>query len=172
MDREQIFQQLRERIVGWATSSPWARSFDPEDLAQDVLLELNRPKYRDVAKLEDLVPLSYRILDYKVRNEVRKRVRRKEDQQMPIEEQLMEHSAANPEQRMVRREGLRQLATAVGRLKPKCRELLRLQFQHKSLKKISQLLDQPEGTIYSRWSRCRQALKKELRKLREQEQES
>ena len=69
---------------------------------------------------------------------------------------------------MMSRERHRQLLRAAGRLKPKCRELLRLQLEHSSLKTVSRLLEVPEGTIYSRWSRCRQA----LRKLMEQEKES
>jgi RNA polymerase sigma factor (sigma-70 family) len=159
MDRDRILEQLRARIVAWATSHQRARGIDPEDLAQDVLLELER-RYGDVVELEDLVPLSFRILDFKVRNESRKRIRRKEDQQMPVEELYLSSPGAGPEERMISRERRRQLARAAGRLKPKCRQLIRLQLEHRSLKTVSELLEVPEGTIYSRWSRCRQALKK------------
>ncbi len=171
MDRDQVYEQLRARIVGWATSHHRARAIDPEDLAQDVLLELRR-RYPDLESPEDLVPLSFRILDFKIRNAARKRYRRKEDQEMPVEELMLAHPEENPEQRLMSRERRRQLSLAAGRLKPKCRQLLRLQLEHNSLKKISQLLEVPEGTIYSRWSRCRQALKNEIRKLIEQEGES
>ena len=159
MDRDQILKQLRARIVAWATSHQRARGIDPEDLAQDVLLELER-RYDDVVELEDLVPLSFRILDFKVRNESRKRIRRKEDQQMPVEELFLPSPSAGPEEGALSRERRRQLARAAGRLKPKCRQLLRLQLEHRSLKTVSELLEVPEGTVYSRWSRCRQALKK------------
>ncbi len=167
MNRDQVLEQLRARIVGWATSNHRVRGMDPEDLAQDVLLELER-RYPDIADPEDLVPLSFRILDFKVRNESRKRIRRKEDQQMPVEELYVPSPKAGPEERVMSAERLRQLERAAGRLKPKCQQLLKLQLEHRSLKTISELLSVPEGTIYSRWSRCRQA----LRKLMEQEKES
>ncbi len=171
MERDQIYELLRARIVGWATSHHRARAIDPEDLAQDVLLELRR-RYPDLESAEDLVPLSFRILDFKIRNAARKRMRRKEDQEMPVEDLFLAAPEANPEELMMSRERQRQLALAAGRLKPKCRQLLRLQLEHNSLKTVSQLLEVPEGTIYSRWSRCRQALKTELKKLVEQEEES
>ena len=167
MDRNRVLAQVRARIVAWATSNSRARGIDPEDLAQDVLVELER-RYGDVEGVDDLVPLSFRILDFKVRNESRKRIRRKEDQQMPVEELFLASPDFNPEQQVMSRESQRQLARAAGRLKPKCRELLKLQLELGSLKTISQLLEVPEGTIYSRWSRCRQALKK----LMAQEKES
>ncbi len=171
MDRDQVFELLRARIVRWATSHHRVRAIDPEDLAQDVLLELRR-RYPDLETPEDLVPLSFRILDFKIRNASRKRIRRKEDQEMPVEELFLAAPEANPEEQMMSKERQRQLALAAGRLRPKCRQLLRLQLEHNSLKTVSQLLDVPEGTIYSRWSRCRQALKNELRRLIEQEEES
>ncbi len=167
MDRNQVLEKLRARIVAWATSNVRARSIDAEDLAQDVLVELER-RYGYIEGYEDLVPLSFRILDFKVRNESRKRIRRKEDQQMPVEELFLTHQGPDPEQHIVGQEKLQMLARAAGRLKPKCQELLRLQLEHNSLKTVSELLEVPEGTIYSRWSRCRQALKKFL----EQEKES
>ena len=167
MDRDQVLEQLRARIVAWATSHQRARGIDAEDLAQDVLLEIQR-RYKDIEELEDLVPLSFRILDYKVLNESRKRLRRKEDQQMSVEDAYLANPGAGPEAELMSRERGRQLARAAGRLKPKCKQLLKLQLEHGSLKTISELLGVPEGTIYSRWSRCRQALKK----LMEEEKES
>ena len=169
MDRNQVLEQLRARIVRWATSHSRARGIDPEDLAQDVLLELQRqPRYADIDELEDLVPLSSKILYYKIRNEYRKRIRRREDQQMPVEEQYLPNPGTDPERQAMSFERRRQIARAVGRLKPKCKQLLKLQLEHSSLKKVSQLLKVPEGTIYSRWSRCRKALKR----LMEEEKES
>ncbi len=167
MDRNQVLEQLRARIVAWATSNVRARGIDAEDLAQEVLVELER-RYANIEAYDDLVPLSFRILDFKVRNESRKRIRRKEDQQMPVEELFLTNPGPDPEQHIVSEERLRMLSRAAGRLKPKCQELLRLQLEHNSLKTVSQLLKVPEGTIYSRWSRCRQALKE----LLEQEKES
>ncbi len=87
---------------------------------------------------------------------------------MPVEETYLPDPVADPEQEAMSHERRGQLARAVGRLKPMCKQLLKLQLEHNSLKTVSQLLKAPEGTIYSRWSRCRQ----DLRKLMEQEKES
>ena len=154
MHRNQVLELLRARIVAWATSHHRARGIDPEDLAQEVLLELHR-RYPEIEELEDLVPLSFRILDFKVRNESRKRIRRKEDQQMPVDEVFMPNPAAGPEDQMLSREFRGQFFKAVDRLKPKCRQLLKLQLEHHSLKTVIQQLGVPEGTVYSRSSRCR-----------------
>ncbi len=83
---------------------------------------------------------------------------------MPLEELFLAAPDPDPELQMMSLERMRRLARAAGRLKPKCRELILLQLEHGSLKRISHLLGVPEGVIYSRWSRCRQALKKELEK--------
>ena len=63
MDREQILQSLRERILAFAASRMGRDA--AEDLAQEVLVLLHE-KYSHVTRLEELVPLSFQILRFKL----------------------------------------------------------------------------------------------------------
>jgi len=168
MDRDQILQALNARIVGYTTSKLRMTSADAEDLAQEVLVVLVQ-KYSHLEALEDLLPLAVTILHNKCRNLTRKSWRRKEE---PIAEELWEYPGLSPENLSLSREQQRQLADAVRRLKPKCRQLLRFHLEGQKLKDIARSLGEPEGTVNARWSRCRKALAKELRKLQDLEGES
>jgi DNA-directed RNA polymerase specialized sigma24 family protein len=61
--REEILRKLRERIVGFAASR--IQRDAAEDLAQEVLILLHE-KYRELDRLEDLVPLSLKIVRFKM----------------------------------------------------------------------------------------------------------
>lgn len=63
VDREQILSRLRERIVAYAASR--LQRDVAEDLAQEVLMVLEE-KYRAVEALDELVPLGFRILRFKM----------------------------------------------------------------------------------------------------------
>lgn len=162
MTREQ-FDLLRARITNWATSRLRSRQ-DAEDFAQDVLLELTR-KYPDKTDLEDLLPLAYRILELKLNNAIRKRIRRKEDANLQVDELPLGAEGDDPEQSFLGRERRKLLFQAIDRLGQQCRELLHLQLSGLPQKTISERLGQPDGTIYARSSRCRKKLKEEINKL-------
>ena len=61
--REEILRKLRERIVGFAASRMQRDA--AEDLAQEVLILLHE-KYGDLERLEDLLPLSLKIVRFKM----------------------------------------------------------------------------------------------------------
>ena len=63
MQRDEILAKLRERIIAFAASQ-LSRDL-AEDVAQEVLMLLHT-KYREVALLEDLLPLSLRIARFKM----------------------------------------------------------------------------------------------------------
>ena len=73
--REQLLTGLRERIVAYAASRV-GRDF-AEDLAQEVLLVLEA-KYGYLETVEDLVPVSFQILRFKMQDLRRKQSRRGE----------------------------------------------------------------------------------------------
>src|SRR5438876_11148821 len=73
VDREQILASLRERIVAFAASRI-ARDI-AEDLAQEVLVLLHE-KYSHVTRLEELLPLSFQIVRFKMVSLRRKAARR------------------------------------------------------------------------------------------------
>ena len=81
--REEILRKLRERIVGFAASRMQRDA--AEDLAQEVLILLHE-KYGDLDRLEDLLPLSLKIVRFKMMAQRRKARRHGEFTQVSAEE--------------------------------------------------------------------------------------
>src|SRR5687768_5024485 len=81
--REHTLTLLRERIVAFAASRSWGNA--AEDLAQEVLVVLHE-KYRGVTAIEELLPLAFQILRFKMLGARRKSLRRGEHLELPVEE--------------------------------------------------------------------------------------
>ena len=81
--REEILRKLRERIVGFAASGMQRDA--AEDLAQEVLILLHE-KYDHLDRLEDLVPLSLKIVRFKMLAYRRKARRHGEYTQVSVDE--------------------------------------------------------------------------------------
>jgi RNA polymerase sigma-70 factor, ECF subfamily len=81
--REELLRKLRERIVGFAASRMQRDA--AEDLAQEVLILLHE-KYGDLERLEDLLPLSLRIVRFKMLAHRRKARRHGEFTQVSADE--------------------------------------------------------------------------------------
>jgi len=155
-ERDTVLGQLRERIVAFAASR---MSRDAaEDLVQEVLLVLHE-KYPEVERLEDLVPLSLRILRFKMMAYYRKAQRRGEHSSVPVEEMQLPDGAADPEVQAERWEITTRLAEAVRQIGDRCRELLRLKLAGRSFPEIQEILGVKSiNTIYTWDSRCRKQL--------------
>jgi RNA polymerase sigma-70 factor (ECF subfamily) len=156
MDREQILSKLRERIVAFAASQ---LSRDAaEDLAQDVLVLLHE-KYGHVTRLEELVPLSFQILRFKIWESRRKAWRRGEYNQMSLDDIQIADGAANPGMETERKELLERLLKAVESLGPRCRQLFLWKLEEKSFGEIQTLFGVASiNTIYTWDFRCRKEL--------------
>ncbi len=128
-------------------------------------------KYAHLERLEDLLPVAMQTLKYKMLGENRRRWRRKEDQQVPLDELALAFQGPDPEAWAIRREFRRMLPVAVRALSRPCRELIKLRIEGKSLKEIIEQLGEPSGTVYARSSRCWDALEKKLREMLEGRQE-
>src|SRR5688572_26061985 len=123
MERDEILQRLRERIVAFAASR-MSRDV-AEDLAQEVLIVLHE-KYPEVARIEDLLPLSLQIMRFKMIGLRRKVRRRGESGQVSVEEIQLPDSGSSPEMYARREELLRRLTAAIEKLPPRCKEMFRL----------------------------------------------
>jgi len=155
-DREAVLARLRERIVGFAASR--MRKDAAEDLAQEVLIVLET-KYRQVSAAEELVPLAFRILRFKMAAWRRKRARRGEDRQAAIEEAPLADPAPDPEAQAQMREDRERLRAALGKLSGRCREIFRLKLEGKSFAEIQRELGAASlNTVYTWDYRCRQKL--------------
>jgi RNA polymerase sigma-70 factor (ECF subfamily) len=154
MSRDEVLAQLRERIVAFAASR--IQRDQAEDLAQEVLLVIEQ-KYADVAALEELLPLSLKILRFKLAASRRKQERRglTED----VAEMQVADSRPSPESYAEREELLRLLANAIPKLGERCREIFRLKLLGRSFAEIGEELGAASiNTVYTWDARCRQKL--------------
>lgn len=156
MERERILGKIRERIVAFATSRLSGEV--AEDLAQEVLMVLHE-KYPDVGELTELVPLSFQILRYKMLETHRRRLRRGEYSQIPVEDAALTDPGENPENQVARKRLLERLNAAMGQLGQRCRDIFRLKLEGKSFPEIQVLMGQRSiNTIYTWDFRCRKQL--------------
>lgn len=159
VEREHILCKLRERIVAFAASQ-LSRDV-AEDLAQDVLVLLHE-KYGHVTRLEELVPLSFQILRFKIWESRRKSWRRGEYNQVSLDDIQVADGAGNPGIEIERKQLLHRLLKAVDRLGARCRQLILWKLEEKSFAEIQKLFGVASiNTIYTWDLRCR----KELRDL-------
>src|SRR3954471_19071206 len=93
-----------------------------EDLAQEVLLVIEN-RYSAVESLDELLPLSLRILRFKSIAMRRKSMRRGELTSVPAEEAALADTGPSPEVWAENREVLERLKAAVGKLGGRCREM-------------------------------------------------
>src|SRR5262245_2823051 len=91
--REQILAALRERIVAYAASRLGRDT--AEDLAQEVLM-LIETKYGHVESMDELVPLSFQILRFKMNDLIRKRQRRGEFNPVSVDDLQLRDGSADP----------------------------------------------------------------------------
>src|SRR5579859_2496534 len=108
--REDILRKLRERIVGFAASR--IQRDAAEDLAQEVLILLHE-KYHHLDRLEDLVPLSLKIVRFKMLAYRRKARRHGEYAQVSVDEIQTADGNTDALTAMEQRETREQLLAAI-----------------------------------------------------------
>jgi len=156
VDREQILACLRERILAFAASRI-ARDI-AEDLAQEVLVLLHE-KYPQVTRLEELLPLSFQIVRFKLVSLRRKAARRGEYTQVSVEDVQLPDLGSDPGARLERKQMSERLAAAIGQLGGRCRDLFRLKLEGKTFAEIQIALGSRSiNTIYTWDARCRKRL--------------
>ena len=156
MSREEILEKLRERMVRFAAS--YVSRDAAEDLAQEALMLLHE-KYAHLERLEDLLPLSLRIVRFKMLAVRRKAARRGEYTQVSIEDIPLPDTGWNPADYVERKELLGRLATAMGQLGERCRRLMRLKLEGKTFPEIQKIMGVGAiNTVYTWDHRCRQRL--------------
>ncbi len=129
-----------------------------EDLAQEVLMLLHE-KYPHLDRPEDLLPLSLKIVRFKIMSLRRKAVRHGEYTQVSITDIPLPDLDANPADALERKEMLQRLTHAVAQLGDRCRELMRLKLQGRSFPEIQKIMGVGAiNTIYTWDHRCRKNL--------------
>ena len=159
--RDEILRKLRERIVGFAASRMQRDA--AEDLAQEVLILLHE-KYGHLDRLEDLLPLSLKIVRFKMLAQRRKARRHGEFTQVSPDEIQMPDGRIDALTAMEEREARERLVAAVTRLGERCRKLLALKLEGKSFAEIQAILGASSiNSVYTWDFRCRQQLMDAIR---------
>ena len=159
--REEILRKLRERIVGFAASRMQRDA--AEDLAQEVLILLHE-KYGDLDRLEDLLPLSLKIVRFKMLAHRRKARRHGEFTQVAPDEIQMPDGHVDALTAMEQREARERMMAAISGLGERCRKLLALKLEGKSFAEIQVAFGVSNiNTIYTWDFRCRQQLVEHMR---------
>ena|SRR5579862_618461 len=159
--RDEILRKLRERIVSFAASRMQRDA--AEDLAQEVLILLHE-KYGNLERLEDLLPLSLKIVRFKMLAHHRKARRHGEFTQVSPDEIQMRDGSADALTVMEAQEERERLIAAISRMGERCRKLLALKLEGKSFAEIQAVLGAGSiNTVYTWDLRCRQQLMESLR---------
>jgi len=116
-------------------------------------------KYGHLERPEDLVPLSLRIVRFKILGLRRKAVRRGEYTRVSVADIPLVDLDANPEDYAERQEAVERLALAMGRLGERCRQLMRLKLLGKTFPEIRKIMRAANiNTVYTWDHRCRRHL--------------
>src|ERR1035438_7271250 len=159
-DRTVNLVRLRERMVAFAASR--YAGAHAEDLAQEVLVLLHE-KYGHLNRLEDLLPLAFQILRFKLAAHRRKAARRGEYDAVDVD--VFPPVSDAPDQAMVleRKELLAKLLGGIARMGERCRELFRFKLKGRSFPEIQGLMGAASlNTVYTWDHRCRKQLLESL----------
>ena len=156
MNRDELLGHLRERIVNFAALKV-SRDV-AEDLAQEVFIVLH-DKYPEVSTLQELLPLSFQVLRYKMLDFQRKSFRRGEQNQEDVEDLPLPFLEDDPEVELQKKQRLEKLTHALGRLPDRCRQLFQWKLEGKNFPEMQALLGiRSINTVYTWDSRCRRQL--------------
>ena len=133
-----------------------------EDLAQDVLVVLEE-KYAGVAGLDELLPLSFQILRFKMAGVRRRAARRGEYSQVSVDDLPLADSGATPLEGFERRQMIERLKSGLETMGERCREIFRLKLEGKTFPEIQRILGVSSiNTVYTWDARCRKQLLERL----------
>ena len=156
MNRDAILEQLRERILAFATLR--VLRAQAEDLTQDVLVVLHE-KYPNVADLTELVPLAFQVLRFKMLDAHRKSLRRGEYNQESVDDRPLADPGDTPATQLDQKQRVDRLLAAMAQLGERCRELFKWKLEGKSFPEIQKIMGQTSiNTIYTWDLRCRKQL--------------
>lgn len=157
---ETILAKLRERIVAFAASRIGRP--EAEDVAQETLLVLHE-KYGEVEAIEELVPLSMRIVRFKLAAGWRKSARHGEATSVQAEDAGL-RSDADPERELIVKQQRRLLLEALEELGERCREILKMKLAGLGFEQIRVRLGvESLNTVYVWDLRCRRQLIERLK---------
>lgn len=127
-------------------------------MAQETLLVIHE-KYPHVAALDQLLPLAFRILRFKLAASYRKSARHGDSRSILIDDLPLADPAPNPEAATLLREQRARLLYALESLGGRCRQILRMKLSGQGFDEIRRHFGVPSiNTIYTWDLRCRRQL--------------
>jgi RNA polymerase sigma factor (sigma-70 family) len=161
---EETLKLLRERIVRYGQSRIGREN--AEDLAQETMLLLST-KYRHIEWLEDLLPLTFKIMTYKIMD-LRGSTRWKAGQMGEDVEGRETPGGERPDEVFATKEFFARFLAAVKLLGPECRRILWLRFRRKSTAEIRQRLAMvSDQAVNLKVFHCRARLRELMREAEE-----
>ena len=116
-------------------------------------------KYSHVTRLEELVPLSFQIVRFKMVSLRRKAARRGEYTQVSVEDIQLPDLGTDPVTRIEREQMSERLTAAIAQMGGRCRDLFRLKLEGRTFVEIQKALGARSiNTIYTWDARCRKRL--------------
>lgn len=116
-------------------------------------------KYAHVEALDELAPLAFQILRYKMADHRRKTCRRGENNSLPVDDLPLADGRPDPAAAAERAELERRLAAALAQLDGRCREIFRLKLEGRNFAEIGEALGAASiNTVYTWDFRCRKSL--------------
>jgi len=116
-------------------------------------------KYPHVEKMDELVPLAFKILRFKMSDFRRKALRRGEFNPVSVDDAPLTDTAADPYEEYRRRQLQERLDAALQKLEGRCREIFRMKLEGRSFAEIQKQLGAATiNTVYTWDSRCRKSL--------------
>lgn len=154
MSRDETLRLLRERILAFAASRIGKDA--AEDLAQEVLMLLHG-KYAKVSELSELLPLSIRIMRFKIAG-LRRKISRRGEVGVPVDElNLAEPQSLTTH--LERKEMGERLEAALRKMGSRCRDIFRMKLLGKTFAEIQAELGAASiNTVYTWDARCRKRL--------------
>ena len=133
-----------------------------EDLAQEVFVVLEE-KYAQVRSLEELLPLAFEILRFKMMGWRNKAARRGENRTVDVTEMPISDGAEGQDVLLDRQRRLERLTVALGQLGERCQKMFRWKLEGKGFPEIQKLLGETSiNTIYTWDLRCRKELQAKM----------
>ena len=150
-------QEIAERFIPLKVDAT-DQSDAAQDIAQEVLIVLHE-KYGHLDRMEDLVPLAFEILRFKMIALRRKAVRRGEYNRVSVEDIQLPDTGPDPEIEAERSELRERLIEAIAQLGERCRRIIALKLEGKNFIEIQKVLGAASiNTVYTWDLRCRKQL--------------
>ena len=116
-------------------------------------------KYSHVTRLEELLPLAFQIIRFKLVGLRRKSARRGEYTQVSVEDIQLPDLGSDTVAWLERKQMSERLTAAIGQLGGRCRDLFQLKLEGKTFAEIQAALGARSiNTIYTWDARCRKRL--------------